>query len=328
MYDWDCARSKDGESLLIAQQATRGRFDTDMVSSAFEAWTPVIDDELLDSHPLDAIRAGRSGDKNIMIGHTTGEGAVFVYAIFGNKVGKITYETFVNLLFGEDSKAVLNRYPSPCKTIDVGCDARDQLSQIAGSYSALKTADNAIFFHKITIFFFKKDLIHSFHRFFHLFDCPARHAIIPRSNSNFGTGDTFHYIFDHPIKEGIFPDDSMFAACDKVSCHGAEVAFVFGSFEDLGVNVRPAETTLSNRMMTYWTNFAKNGNPNLESVTKAVPCWYDYSSVSSDFCGIGEVKPPRESMHLLTGEFDDVIDPDAVNQHCVFWDSLDAYLKY
>ena len=80
VYDWDCARSKDGESLLIAQQATRGRFDTDMVSSAFEAWTPVIDDELLDSHPLDAIRAGRSGDKNIMIGHTTGEGAVFVYA--------------------------------------------------------------------------------------------------------------------------------------------------------------------------------------------------------------------------------------------------------
>jgi len=295
IYDWDCARSASGENLLVAQQATRGRFDTDMVSAAFEAWTPVIDGELLDSHPLNAIRAGRSGDKNIMIGHTTGEGAVFVYAIFGNKVGKITYETFVNLLFGEDSDAVLSRYPSPCKTIDVGCDARDQLSQIAGSY---------------------------------LFDCPARHAIIPRSDANFGTGDTFHYIFDHPIKEGIFPDDSMFAACDKVSCHGAEVAFVFGSFEDLGVNVRPAETTLSNRMMTYWTNFAKNGSPNLESVTKAVPCWYDYSSVSTDFCGIGEVKPPRESMHLLTGEFDDVIDPDAVNQHCVFWDSLDAYLKY
>ena len=78
-YDWNCAKNKDSESLLLAQQATRGRFDTDMFSSAFEAWTPVIDNELLDSHPLDAIRAGRSSDKNIMIGHTTGEGAVFVY---------------------------------------------------------------------------------------------------------------------------------------------------------------------------------------------------------------------------------------------------------
>ena len=52
--------------------------------------------------------------------------------------------------------------------------------------------------------------------------------------------------------------------------HGAEVPYVFGT---LGVQYNAVDRQLSDAMQTYWTNFAKTGDPNGRPGTTALPRW-------------------------------------------------------
>src|SRR6185437_6535165 len=45
--------------------------------------------------------------------------------------------------------------------------------------------------------------------------------------------------------------------------HSDDIEYVFGTLDTRpGWNVRPEDRKLSDQMMTYWTNFAKTGDPN------------------------------------------------------------------
>jgi len=45
--------------------------------------------------------------------------------------------------------------------------------------------------------------------------------------------------------------------------HSDDIEYIFGSLDTRpGAEWRPEDRKLSDQMMTYWTNFAKNGNPN------------------------------------------------------------------
>ena len=58
------------------------------------------------------------------------------------------------------------------------------------------------------------------------------------------------------------------------SSHAAELAFVFGSPQI--EKQTPSYKKLSNAMMTYWTQFAKTGNPN----TTDLPEWPRYEETT------------------------------------------------
>jgi para-nitrobenzyl esterase len=60
------------------------------------------------------------------------------------------------------------------------------------------------------------------------------------------------------------------------SSHAAELAFVFGSVEP--DKQTPSYKYLSNAMMTYWTQFAKTGNPN----TEGLPKWPQYRETADE----------------------------------------------
>ncbi|XP_048172680.1 fatty acyl-CoA hydrolase precursor, medium chain-like [Corvus hawaiiensis] len=70
----------------------------------------------------------------------------------------------------------------------------------------------------------------------------------------------YFYEFQHrpSSAEGVIP---AFVKAD----HGAEIAFVFGK-PFLAGDATKEENTLSRAVMRYWTNFAKNGNPNGEGL--------------------------------------------------------------
>ncbi|MGA2571983.1 MAG: carboxylesterase family protein, partial [Terracidiphilus sp.] len=84
-----------------------------------------------------------------------------------------------------------------------------------------------------------------------------------------GSSKVFFYYFDqHPDYPAGTPQAGLGAP------HGREVAYVFGHLNDLQ-NEKPtdADRAISDAMATYWTNFAKRGDPN----GKGLPAWPAFS---------------------------------------------------
>jgi para-nitrobenzyl esterase len=72
-----------------------------------------------------------------------------------------------------------------------------------------------------------------------------------RLESRVGKNPVFVYYFDHHT--ALSPDGAT---------DGAEVSYVFGNQDPRQGPPTPADTALSDRIMAYWVNFAKLGNPN------------------------------------------------------------------
>ena len=82
-----------------------------------------------------------------------------------------------------------------------------------------------------------------------------------RLQSQTGKSKVFYYYFDqHPDH----PEDSPYFGYG--SPHGQDVAYVFMNLDTLNPNTTLTDLELSETMGTYWTNFAKYGDPNGEGV--------------------------------------------------------------
>jgi len=86
-----------------------------------------------------------------------------------------------------------------------------------------------------------------------------------RLESKYGASKVFYFYFDqHPD----YPPDSPRAGYGAP--HGRDVPYVFGHLNELhGEQPSPADLAISDAMATYWTNFAKYGDPN----GKGSPNW-------------------------------------------------------
>jgi para-nitrobenzyl esterase len=71
---------------------------------------------------------------------------------------------------------------------------------------------------------------------------------------------------------------SQFHPAGSGAFHSDEIEYVFGTLDSRpGAHWEPADYQLSNLMQTYWTNFAKTGNPNGLAAAEA-PNWPQYNS--------------------------------------------------
>ncbi len=111
-----------------------------------------------------------------------------------------------------------------------------------------------------------------------------------------GKGKAYLYYFDqHPD----YPADSPNAG--RGSAHGSEIQYVF---QHLPGNATESDKSISETMATYWTNFAKKGDPN----GPGVPAWPAYndrdpeSMYFSQTAKVGPV-PSLTSMKVLDDYF-------------------------
>jgi para-nitrobenzyl esterase len=74
-----------------------------------------------------------------------------------------------------------------------------------------------------------------------------------------GAAPVFRYQFDQAPPGGEGADGATAAV---FAYHSAEIEFVFGTLDSKKLPWRPEDYKLSELMSAYWTNFAKNGNPN------------------------------------------------------------------
>jgi para-nitrobenzyl esterase len=120
-----------------------------------------------------------------------------------------------------------------------------------------------------------------------------------RLQSRLGKGKAFYYYFDHHPE---FPEGSPKAGYG--SPHGQDVAYVFQHLNPSSPEATTTDQEISEAMATYWTNFAKQGDPNGEGV----PAWPAFSDANPVVMYFGQAPhtgpvPSAESLKSLDAYF-------------------------
>lgn len=140
---------------------------------------------------------------------------------------------------------------------------------------------------------------------------PATDFIFTCSTRNFtrnvlkqNGGRVWTYVYDHAFS---FPGWGRFSFCEGHVCHGSEIPFVFQSAKIGNFTMTPDELKLSNSLITYWSNFAKTGDPN-----RGAPVTLQWPAFKSD-----SLWP---QMFFATPK--NSVKSSYRKEFCDFWDSL------
>ena len=120
-----------------------------------------------------------------------------------------------------------------------------------------------------------------------------------RLQAQSGKSKVFHYYFDQHQKQ---PVDSP--AADHGMAHGMDVPYVFQTLDPKDPKLTEGDRAISEIVSTYWTNFAKRGDPN----GPGVPAWPAFTDKNrqlmyfSDTATLGPV-PSADALEVLDTYF-------------------------
>lgn len=120
-----------------------------------------------------------------------------------------------------------------------------------------------------------------------------------RLQANRGKAKVFYYYFDqHPD----YPEGSP--KYGQGSPHGQEVAYVFGTLNKANPQTTKTDLDISDAMGTYWTNFAKYGDPNSNGAAK----WPAFSDANPTVMYFAQTPhtgpvPSADALKVLDGYF-------------------------
>ena len=121
-----------------------------------------------------------------------------------------------------------------------------------------------------------------------------------RLQAKTGKSKAYYYYFDQHLD---YPKDSP--RYGYGSPHGQDVAYVFQHLDASNPQTTKTDLEISDAMSTYWTNFAKYGDPN----GKGIPAWPAFSDANPQVMHfrqkpyVGPV-PSAESLNVLDAYFE------------------------
>ncbi len=117
-----------------------------------------------------------------------------------------------------------------------------------------------------------------------------------------GGAPVYRYEFDRavPVAYGTMINGSVATAADVGAVHASEISYVFGALGAMReVSWEPADLRLSDAMGTYWTNFAKTGDPS----GRGLPEWPRYDAAGRQVMHLGAELRASPETHRDRMEF-------------------------
>ncbi|XP_051912225.1 crystal protein [Hippocampus zosterae] len=130
-----CLLSLTPQAVLEAQMKTSSRVVNPLrFMEAFETWGPFIDGELIKEQPVIAFQKGHwHKGKPVLLGTTSEEGVLFVYAFFNKPVSTAESFMYVTAIFKQHSLRILHKY----LPLNSDPDRRVMLAQMLTDYAFL-----------------------------------------------------------------------------------------------------------------------------------------------------------------------------------------------
>jgi len=199
--------------------------------------TPTVDGQIIPEHPVTLFRQGRRHQVPLITGVTANESTMFLPDIISSRAGPAEYRQYLQAAFRRDAEKIENLLP-----VKAAAEVWERLDQVfsakwfgAWAWFLAETSSNP-----------EQTWFYRFTR-----QIPAWAAQVLAEDS----------------QQGQIPPEKLGA------CHSAELFYVFG-FTKLLLGFFFKDWDLSGQIMAYWTNFAKNGNPNGGDL----PEWTPYGS--------------------------------------------------
>jgi para-nitrobenzyl esterase len=242
------------------------------------AW-PIIDGWVIPDDQYKLYAAGRYNDTPILVGYNSDEGASFSPPRTPEE-----YIANVKSRYGRFAESLLKAYPASPGTENLSkaypaSPGKENLLKAypAGSGTVAKTARDLA-----------RDTAFGWHTW-----------IWARFQSKTGKSKVFYYYFDQHRQ---YPEGSPRAGYGAP--HGADVAYVFQHLNPSNPQITKADLEISEAMATYWTNFAKRGDPSGEGV----PEWPAFSDANPVVMYFGQTPhtgpvPSADSLKSLDAYF-------------------------
>lgn len=223
----DCLRTKNSTDLVNRE------WDGIVFGVAEFPFVPIIDGSFLDESPQKSLETKNFKKTNVMMGANKDEGVFFIM-YYLTDLFRNEETVFVNREDFIRSVEELNLYVKPVGREAIVYEYTDWLMPM----DPLKNRDAL------------DRMVGDY-----AFTCP----VVDFAHRYAETGNNVYmYYFSERASTNPWPTWSGVL-------HGDEIAFIFGEALNRSKNYDQSEIALSKRMMGYWANFAKTGNPSLSA---------------------------------------------------------------
>lgn len=264
----DCLRQADAKDLVLAEW---GGITSGLTIGIF---VPIIDGSFLDEKPAVSMKNGNFKKTNILIGSNQDEGMFFIFYHLPKMFPKVE-DVFISRDDFKRAIAELNVYANPL-----------QKKAIEFEYTNWLNPEDPLK-NRMEVDRFTGDW---------QFTCP----VVEFAHKYAETGNNVYMYY--------FTQRSSVTKWPKWSgaLHGDEIHFIFGQPLNKTYQYKDSEVKLSKRMMTYWANFAKTGNPSLSADNTWTPEYWPLHT------------PLKRETLLLNAAKSEVLEGNRVKR-CAFW---------